>query len=601
MPLKVDTSATLSKSITLRGNNDDDDAPAITDNNNNSATMTTSDIEEAAPTKELEVSDGTAPDSAEAEEGALPAPQDPSAERKFSRKLSISEIAQERSSGRCPAPWFLKWIEVPFRVKNNQTNQYLEEATGHAMDVSARGPINQTGSFVGSAMIRLAITEAGGPNEYIHGMKASSVLTIATLIVGITAGVTMPMVGAIVDHTDHRKGMGAVSALIVTIAVGVQVILSQDTWFICFILEIIGGYFLIMHQVCTMAYLPDLTHDVIEMGHYTARLMMNQYFVQGIFTSIVIGCSFGIPLGNNDTAILGAGMACAIGAVFFGYAWIFLFRKRPKLREIPPGSNLYSTGFKQLYKTAKEVFREYKALKWFMISLLFSPEAGAGVVLAIAVTFLTVFVNMETKEIAAVSLAMLFMNIPGALLSKYMCKKINPLNSFRCAELLFATTNALIAGTITGSTDRDKTLVYFYAALIGISFGWMFPSQRTLAVALIPKGQETEIMGLISFFGQILGWLPLVFFLLMNQAGVDMRWGLSIISFFLVTSFFFTLMVGPFDDAVAKVSHTSDIFVNEYAKKSGVNADVPMDGGSFVAAVEAADEGEKEIENGESA
>lgn len=196
---------------------------------------------------------------------------------------------------------------------------------------------------------------------------------------------------------------------------------------------------------------------------------------------------------------------------------------------------------------------------------------------------------------------MLFMNIPGALLSKYMCKKINPLNSFRCAELMFATTNALIAGTITGSTDRDKNLVYFYAALTGIAFGWMFPSQRTLAVALIPKGQETEIMGLISFFGQILGWLPLVVFLLMNQAGVDMRWGLSTISFFLVTSFLFTLMVGPFDDAVAKVSHTSEIFVNEYAKKSGVNADVPMDGGSKVAAVEAADEGEKEIENGESA
>lgn len=211
---------------------------------------------------------------------------------------------------------------------------------------------------------------------------------------------------------------------------------------------------------------------------------------------------------------------------------------------------------------------EYRALKWFMISLLFSPEAGAGVILAIAVTFLTFFVKMDVKEIAIVSIAMLFSNLPGAFISMKMCRWVNPLNSFRCAEIMFAITNALLAGTVTGSTQRDKNLVYLYGALIGVAFGWMFPSQRTLAVALIPKGQETEIMGLISFFGQIVGWLPVFVFTAMNNSGVSMRWGVASISFFLLTSFICTLFCGSFDEAVEQVAHTSEAYLQEYKRKS---------------------------------
>lgn len=505
---------------------------------------------------------GAATASSSVSDGAAPRPP------KFERKLSISEQATSNSTGKFRAPAFLRWFEYPFRVKNCQTGEYLGEATGHSMDVCARGPINQTGSFVGSSIIRLAATEAGGASNIIYGIRASSLLTVGTIVVGILAGVSMPFLGALVDHTSYRKAMGAVSALIVLLSCAAQLMLNADTWFIVWILEMIGGYFLILHQVCTMAYLPDLTHDITEMGHYTSRFMSNQYFVQGIFTTTVVVVANSFNVSNIGTAKFATLLATIIGFFCFSYSWIFLFRKRPPLREIPQGHRLATTGFVQLLQTAKKVFKEYKALKWFMISLLFSPEAGAGVVLAIAVTFLTFFVRMDVREIASVSLTMLFCNIPGAFISKKMCQWINPLNSFRCAELLFAAVNGLIAITVTGSTTRDKNLVYFYAALIGIAFGWMFPSQRTLAVALVPKGQETEIMGLISFFGQVVGWLPVMVFTFLNERGVSMRWGLATTSFFLVVSFFITLLCGSYNDAVELVEHTSAEYLNNFGKKS---------------------------------
>jgi len=298
--------------------------------------------------------------------------------------------------------------------------------------------------------------------------------------------------------------------------------------------------------------------------------MMTQYMIQGVYTSIVVAVSYSVEMSNIQTAKLGAGMAFGLGVVLFGYAWTFLFRKRPKLRDVPEGSNILTTGFKQIAVTTKQVFSHYKALKWFMIALLWSPEAGAGTILAIAVTFLTLFVNMKVSEISVVSLVMLFSNIPGALLSRFMCKKVNPLNSFRLAEISFAIVNALIAGTVTG--PERKNLVYFYAALMGVSFGWMFPSQRTVAVALIPKGQETEIMGLIAFFGQILGFLPAMIFTALNEAGVDMRWGVGSVSFFLLTSCLCTFMCGDFNEAVAKVAQSSDDYLESYSRKSRVEA-----------------------------
>ncbi|KAL3794640.1 hypothetical protein HJC23_010068 [Cyclotella cryptica] len=492
------------------------------------------------------------------------------------RTLSISEQASAASSRRIAPPFFLKWIEYPFRIKNPNTQAYLEEATGQAMDYCGRGPINQAGSFVGSAILKLAAMEAGGMNNTVHGMKVSSLLTIGNLIAGITAGVTMPLVGALVDHTDHRKAMGALSAFVIISASGCQLILSADTWFVVYVLGIILVYFFIMHQVCVMAYLPDLTHDTTEMGHYTAMFMARQYFVQALYTTVIVAVTFSVKLTDIQTAKLGIGMSFALGLILFSYSWLFLFRKRPKLREVPAGQNLVTTGFRQLWTTAKVVFSQYHALKWFMIALLFSPEAGAGTILAIAVTFLTLFVKMTVSEITLVSLALLFANIPGALLSRYMCKLINPLNSFRAAEILFAVSNALLALTVTG--PEKKNLVFIYAILIGVAFGWMFPSQRTTVVALVPKGQETEIMGLVSFFGQILGWLPSFFFTIMNEKGVNMRWGVCMVSFFLLASCLCTLMCGSFEAATEKVAHTSDLYLEQFARRS-VKQDSFLDDG----------------------
>ena len=100
--------------------------------------------------------------------------------------------------------------------------------------------------------------------------------------------------------------------------------------------------------------------------------------------------------------------------------------------------------------------------------------------------------------------------------------------------------------------------VYLFAAIWGVSFGWTYPSQRVLFCTLIPKRQETEMMGLFVFFGQIFGWLPPIVFTLMNEQNVDMRWGLSVMPFFTSLALCCTVRMGNYDSAVAQVDQNSE-------------------------------------------
>lgn len=256
------------------------------------------------------------------------------------------------------------------------------------------------------------------------------------------------------------------------------------------------------------------------------------------------------------TARIAAGTACGLSTIYLGYAWIFLFRKRPALSKVPEGDNLLTTGFKQIGKTARLIFTKYHALKWFMFALLWSPEAGAGVVLSIAITFLTVEIRLSGMQIAIINLTLLAGTIPGSAFAKWNMTKLNPLISFRISLFYMAVVIALTSATLT----REKqNLAYLFAFLWGLAYGWVYPCQRVMQCTMIPKGQNNEIMGFFSFCAQILGWLPALLFSIMNENGVDMRWGMGLISFFLLLAIFFTIFIGSYDDAVAQVAREEEL------------------------------------------
>ena len=504
---------------------------------------------------------------------ALPAPDKETTQPlTVERRLSASDEATLKSSGKRRAPCWLKWMECPFAITAPSTGKKLDEATGWAMDASARAPVNQAGVFVGTALLRLAAEDVGCEQaadceNTVYGLRPSSLLTLTSAITGIVAALLMPIVGAIVDHTRHRKLVGSVSALILIAISAGQISISESNWLVILILEAIGGFTLLVHTTGVFAYLPDLTTDELDLTHYTSRFNIRQYAAQMCYVGILIIVGGIRGVGNSlsgsiDSARVALILAIAFAAPLFAYAWIFLFRKRSALSQVPEGLNLLTSGFIQVGRTCKRIWSRYHALKWFMISLLWSPEAGSGAVYSIILTFFTIFLQMNSQQIAYVSLITLAASLPGSLVAKTVSLCFNPLISYRTALVCFIISTAAACATLTG--PKRQNVAYIFAALWGFAIGWMYPSQRVLFCTLIPKKQEFEIMGLFVTFGLILSWLPPLIFTALNERGIDMRWGLSIISFFSTLAFVCTLPMGPYALAVSQVSqHRQEMDSNE--------------------------------------
>jgi len=476
--------------------------------------------------------------------------------------LSLSPSEKATLEHHIDVPAWLSWFEFPFRVKSTESDKVLPEATGWAMDAAARGPLNLVGTYVGVALIVLASVDAGctrvaGCEETIYGLKPSSMLTTVTAVVGVLAALFMPIVGAVVDRTTHRRRIGIVSAVILVIITGIQIAISKIDWFIILCLEAIGGFTLLIHGATVFSYLPDLAVCERDYVHYTARFNVVQFVSQTLFALVVSLTSRftrqqGDPVGNAlRTSRTASSVVFSMSLLLLGYAWTFSFRKRKALHNLEDGESLLLVGFTSVLKTSRKVFKEYKALKWLLIALLFSPEAGAGVISSIAVTFLQVKVQMTPLELSYVLLTILVTQIPGSLLSKFVCNRLNPMNSYRLALFSFTLSSAL-ALTVTGPSR--KSWVYFFAALWGISLGWIYTSQRVLFCTLIPKGQEFEFMGIFTFFGQILGWLPPVLFTVINEQGIDLQWGFALLPFFFFMALLCTAFMGSYAEAVALVS-----------------------------------------------
>jgi len=522
----------------------------------------TSDPQPPLPAEAAAAEQYTAPTEAAPGAGENDTPTDHTSSYRSSSKLTISEEATLASSKRFKPPKFLKVIfETPFRTKNPTHGGHVEEATAWAMDAAGRGPLNQAGSYIGVAILRLATIDAGCDlpatcSNRVYGFKPSSMLTMASVITGVASALLMPFIGAIVDHTRHRKTVGVITAILVSAITGFQTTISLDTWFACLVLEMLGGFTLIMHFMAVMAYLPDLTEVEYELTHYTSRFNICMYMVQLFYVVFLIGMTYGIGLNTVETARVAAAGALVISAVLFFYSWTFLFRKRPALSKVKEGDHLLTSGFKQLWRTSKKIFYRYSSLKWFMLALLFSPEAGAGVVLSVVVTFLAVTLQMTGIEVGITSLIMLLITVPGSLFSNWFMRKYNPLNSFRFGLVFLI---MVIAATI-GFLDRPsrKNWTFFIAIFWGIAYGWIFPSQRTLQVTLTPRGQETEIMGMFTFVTQVIGWLPALIFSIMNERGIDMRWGVSILCWMMAISVALLSGVGKYEDAVKQVKEEGE-------------------------------------------
>jgi hypothetical protein len=120
----------------------------------------------------------------------------------------------------------------------------IKQALGWALDsIATTIAFVGAGAFLATALIKIAKDEAGCQiekesklpdcNEKVYGLKPSSLLSTFATVLGLVAAISMPLAGAIVDYTSHRRGMGRFMASIFCLSLFPTIFVSRQNWVSC--------------------------------------------------------------------------------------------------------------------------------------------------------------------------------------------------------------------------------------------------------------------------------------------------------------------------------------------------------------------------------
>jgi MFS-type transporter involved in bile tolerance (Atg22 family) len=415
--------------------------------------------------------------------------------------------------------------------------------------------------FLGPALLQLATEAANCESEQdcdarVMGMKPSSLLTNIAVATGLVTAVTMPIIGAVVDHTPYRLQVGTYSAYVLSAIKAIEVMVSPATWFYVACLQVLSGFVYYVHIVVTYAYTSELSKNSTEQTKYNSFFFVVLYASTLIFMLKILTLSFVFDQDDVGTARMSQIITSLFSACFFVFAWSSLFQDRPPSATLQEGQSLWTVGFVKVCKTSGEIYRTMPALKLLMGSVLFA-ESAMTTLITVATTVMSTFLDMTSTEIGVVFLVVLIMGIPGVKIGEWLALKFNPLFSAKVCIILFILSTTSASIVLTGPEHKQYTFIF--GTMWGIGLGWLHPMHTILFLGLTPDHARTEFMGIFIFSQQILAWLPPLVFTILNEVGVPMTIGLASLNVFFAIGLCCLQSMGRYD--VLQSMPTSELTV----------------------------------------
>jgi MFS transporter, UMF1 family len=272
---------------------------------------------------------------------------------------------------------------------------------------------------------------------------------------GLLASILLPLFGAIVDHTQYRRAVGAYTAAGLAIIKGLEVAVGPETWFSVATLQVFTGLLFSVHCTASYAYTSELTTDSAKKAEYNTFYSVVVYVSTLIFMIEVLVLSYAFGAGDVGTARISQVISSSTSGLLFYFAWTNMFRDRPALSKVPDGMTLLECGFRKVFLTTTRIRKEYPALKWLILSIMFAESATSALV-TIATTYMTQVLDMNSTDIGYVFLVVLLMGIPGSKLGGFVAVKLrNPVTSAKICDVLFIVATSLASLVLVGPDDKN--------------------------------------------------------------------------------------------------------------------------------------------------
>ncbi|GKY93597.1 hypothetical protein MPSEU_000327100 [Mayamaea pseudoterrestris] len=359
---------------------------------------------------------------------------------------------------------------------NNNDNDNPPEVMGLALDSFARGIVFMSSIFLGPALLEQA-SNAASANDKTFGFRPSSLLSNMAIVSGLLASLLAPLVGAIMDHTPHRRSVGMYTAYGLVVIKGIEIFVGPSTWLLVACLQVCTALLYQPHVATTYAYTSELcdnnnrnsnnsnnncnsnSSNTKSHTYYNSLYAMVQQIAVLIFCMTVLGLGALFHADTLQLAQLSQTVTTVSTGITFHVAWKYYFRSVPQLKRVPVNKTLLQCGVDSVRATLRRIVfvnnggynnmagaslhhnnsdmhvdgsdddddngqnthalnntssnTNARALQCLLASILVS-EAASQTLIAVATTYMTYVLRMDANAIGTVFLAVLLCGIFGA-------------------------------------------------------------------------------------------------------------------------------------------------------------------------------------------
>ncbi|CAJ1959668.1 unnamed protein product [Cylindrotheca closterium] len=412
----------------------------------------------------------------------------------------------------------------------------VRKAQGYAFAGLGNGSIAISNVFLSTSFIYLASKEVGCIDENgrltpcdirVHGFYPTTLVTNVAVFAGLLCAFALPVIGAIIDYTSHRRLVGRIVGFLIWLIQTIQIFTLENTWFPMIILQAIVVALFEIHYCLMVSYLPDIaryevSHDT--MTRFNRIFFCLQYCGQVTSLLAVLVVSFVLKFNSIESAHLGQSISSIILLICYTTAW----RRLPKVQgphKLPEGKSLLLQGFRHNFKTVQLLLKSpNRTLKWFFLTVMIS-EAGGTSLLPVVVSFYSRVLRYNSIDVGLTFFVAVLMAIPGAIVNAYFCRRHNPKISLR-VNFVFTFSITMVAPFVL-TAENPPWLGYVWGVLWGFSLGWMYSGEQLFYTLCMPESQETEFAGFFVYCTVILTWLPSLIYSTIVEKGYKEQYGLG--------------------------------------------------------------------------
>jgi UMF1 family MFS transporter len=371
-------------------------------------------------------------------------------------------------------------------------------------------------------------------------LAAGSLPFYLTSFATISSAFVLPVVGALVDRSSHKRRHMAGFAWSGSFFTALLFFMHGDQWqlaaFAIVMSSILGGCSLVSYY----AILVDISTED-ERDRVSSRGWAWGYLGGGLLLALdlVMVLAHGALGLDKELAVRLSLLSAALWWAGFTLIPYLRLRDHPAQDVVPESGGLLSRSFGQLFTTLREM-RRFPMTLTFLIAFLFYND-GIQTVVNVASTYGSKQLGFGDTVLIATILLIQFVAFGGALFFGRLAERYG---AYRC--LLWGTYAWMVIVVVAMFLPRKNVVAFLLAGVaIAIVLGGTQALSRSFFSLLIPRGREGEYFALYNACERGTSWFGTFLFGFVFQVTGSYRPAIVALIVFFVLGAVFLLRLDP--------------------------------------------------------